>query len=384
MDEFSKTEEIQYPPEYLQKIDVSNLNLETVVMLRNRITNRGLLYKDLKGAAKEAYDYYDEIVKRLIRTDGSMKERVEQHQKRNVPEYHVMLQTNLGTEYEKQVSGSNDCWSCAGAAILNHYLRNKQPYKKVTQADLRNYKPVLKTQESMGVDDETYEKQKNDIEEFTIHNTKKARIGSPMGNPFMIADFYLEKLEQAGEKNTAVRKMVFQPGRASKQKKGVQDNKGNSLGKDTNALDNLRVKFMDVVKDALDHDSALTLLYGVHYLTIVGIEKDELIVHNSSGNPAVTERRKISDVLCDSESQKSVELIWLQKIEDPKNVTDQFKNVTYDPNTKQFSEKVRNYSENIAQNKGVGAWKNLDEKDDDIADLVMDGIYLPKQFSVNA
>lgn len=384
VDRFSKTEEIQYPPEYLKMIDVSNCTLETVVMLRNRIMNRGLLYKDLKGKAKEAYDYYDRFVQHMISTDGTMKERVEQHEKRNVPNYDVKLDTNLGEVYEKQVPGSMDCWSCAGSAVLNHYLRKKN-VPIVTQQAFRAYKPTLKKQDDMGLDDETYQKQKDDIETFTIKNRQKARIGSPMGNPYMIADFYLEKLEQAGEKNTAVRKMVFQPARAVKQTKGLTNNQGQSLGKDTNALENLRVKFMDVVKEAIGHDSALTLLCGFHYYTIVGIKGNKLVVHNSSHDPATeTQELLISDVLRDSEQQKAVELMWLQKIENPQEVTNQFKNVAYDPNTKQFSEKVKNYSENIAQNKGVGAWKNLNEKEDDIADLVMDGIYLPKQFSENA
>ena len=118
----------------------------------------------------------------------------------------------------------------------------------------------------------------------------------------------------------------------------------------------------------------------MHYLTIVGIRGNQLIVHNSaSGTPGVTQTRSIDSILADSADQKAVELVWLQKIEDPREVTRQFKNLSYDENTKQYREKVKNFSENIGQKKGVGAWKTLDEKDGDIADLIMEGIYLPKQ-----
>ncbi|MBQ6443017.1 MAG: hypothetical protein IJJ13_10570 [Lachnospiraceae bacterium] len=383
--QFSENQEIEFPPEYLQKIDISpyaaeGKGLEVAVALRNRIMDGGLLYKDLKGQAKEVYDYYDEIVKHLIRTDGTMKDRVDQHEARKESRHNIQLKTNLDKTYEEQAGGSNDCWSCAGSAIINHFLRNEPGYKTVTAKKFRAFQPALKTKEELGVDDESYETQKSEIEEFTIKNQSKNRTRSPMGNPYMVADFYLNQLEKAGKKNTAVRKMVFQPGLAAKQKNGFTDQSGKNLGKDTNALHNLRQKFKDVVKEALEGDSALTLLSGAHYLTIVGIRGNQLIVHNSaSGTPGVTEIRSIDSILADRSNQKAVELVWLQKIEDPKDVTRQFKNLSYDENTKQYREKVKNFSENIGQQKGVGAWKALDEKDEDIADLIMEGIYLPKQ-----
>ncbi len=380
VEEYSKTEEITFPEEYLKQIDVSNYNLETVVMLRNRITDGGLLYSDLKGKAKETYDYYDSVVQNLIKNDGTMLDRVVQHEARQMPAHQITLQTNLGTEYERQAPKSNDCWSCAGSAILNHYLRNDKNYKKVTQEEFRAYIPDLKSKEEMGMDDVTYEKQKTDIETFTTENQEIDRAGSPEGNPYMLADFYLDKLKQAGKKNVAVRKMVFQAGLATKQKRGMKNKDKQDLGQDTNALHNLRAKFADTVKEALNGDSVLTLLYGKHYLTITGIDKDVLKVHNSLGDPSKTEFRRISDILMENESQRGIELMWFQKIKRPEDVTDKFKNVTYDPVKKEFGQSVGNYSENIAQKKGVGAWKNLTEKDADIAELVQDGIYLPRQF----
>ena len=379
VEEYSKTEKIQFPEEYLEIVDVSSYTLETVVMLRNRLTENGLLYKDLKGKAKEAYDYYDRHARRLIDNDGTMKDTVVQHEARKMPEYHIMLDTNLGQEYEEQVPGSRDCWSCAGSAILNHYLRNTENYKKVTQKDFRAYKPSLKTREEMQVDAMTYMIQKNDIDAFTVRNQRKDRVGSPMGNPYMLADFYLEKLRDANIRNTAVRKKVFQPGLAVRQQNGFRNKKNELLGKDTNALHNLRAEFLDTVYRALKGDSAVSLLCGLHYVTIVGIDGDDLIVHNSSADPHQTQRWKVSDVLADEEDQRAVELVWFQKIKDPSEVTKQYRNLEYNPTYRCFGEKVKNYSENIAQKNGVGAWKNLDEKKDDISDLVMDGIYLPPQ-----
>lgn len=381
VERFAATEEIQYPPDYLEKVDVSGYPLEVVVALRNRFTDGGILYADLKGKAKELYDYYDGAVKHLIATDGTMKERVDQHEARKKGTKKLLLKTNLDKEYERQVPGSNDCWSCAGSAILNHFLRKEPNYKKTTQEEIRSFRPKLKKQEEMGVDSVTYNINKAEIDAFTINNRKQSRVGSKMGNPYMVADFYLKKLSEAGKKNTAVRKMVFQPGLASRQMKGLKDKEGKLLGKDTNALHNLREKFKETVLEALRGDSALTLLTGLHYLTIVGIDGDKLIVHNSSSNtPGVTETRDISSVLGNSEGHKAVELVWLQKIEDPKEITRKYKNLSYDENKKEFHEKVKNFSENIGQTSGVGAWKTLEEKDQDISDLIMDGIYLPKTF----
>ncbi len=386
VEQFGQNEQIPFPPEYMEKIDITSYcaegkGLEVAALLRNRITEGGLLYKDLKGGAKEAYDYYDRIVKRLMETDGTLSENVVQHEKRQTQNYNITLNSNLNTEYEMQAPSSNDCWSCAGSAILNHYLQGPN-YKKVTQEAFRAFKPTLLTKEEMGVDQDTFDTQKQEINVFTIQNQKKDRRRSPMGNPYMVADFYLQELKKAGKQNTAVRKMVFQPGRATRQKNGVVDSKGKSLGKDTNALHNLREKFKKTVYEALKGNSAITLLKGMHYLTIVGIDGDTLKVHNSANadnKPGTIETRSINSIISEDATARGVELVWFQSITDPAQITNQFKNISYDQNTKQFGQNVKNYSENIGQKEGIGAWKTLDEKDEDIADLVMEGIYLPKQ-----
>lgn len=384
VDQFARTQDLEFDQKVITPVKAEGLNFETVVSLRNRITEGGLLYTDLKGQAKATYDYYDSIVKRLIK--GEYYDVVE-HPKKQLPNYTVRLRTNLGGNnglYEKQDSGSNDCWSCAGAGLFNQFVANDANFSKIKtdQKKFRAFRPTLQTYGEMGLDNETYVKLKEDVDRFTINNQKKDRSGSPMGNPYMLADYFLQQFAKSRSyKNTAVRKMVLQPGRAYKYSKGIANSNG-GIGKDINAVHNLTVKFMDTVYRALSDGSALTLLHGLHYYTIVGIDGGDLIVHNSlNADPRTTQRLNIQSVMNAYDGAGNVELTWFEKINDPRQITDQYKNIGYDPQTRRFTAKERNFSENIAQKNGVGAWKNLDEKEADIAPLVEDGIYLPQQLA---
>ncbi len=110
----------------------------------------------------------------------------------------------------------------------------------MTQKEVRNFTPEFKSAKEMGIDDETRDKQKKEIELFTVKNRSDDRLDSPEGNPFLIADFFHKKLsENTKYRNTAVREMTFQKNKAVRFVRGVKGEDGDKHS-DFAALNNLR------------------------------------------------------------------------------------------------------------------------------------------------
>ena len=152
--------------------------------------------------------------------------------------------------------------------------------------------------------------------------------------------------------------------------------------KDTNALHNLTEKFKETVAQAIGKDSVIAFLYQGHYYTIYGLQGDTLKVFDS------TNYKKELSVKSVMNGGRSVrELVWLEKIEKPEDVNKEFSGVDYDDDTGSFKLKETGShqftEEEIAHNEGIGVWKNLDDKSGDVADMVSEGIYLPKNFVKN-
>ncbi len=378
--QYLKTQKPAIDKKYLVKRPEEKLNLSTATYLRNRITENGLREEELPKEAKEIYDYYDQVIHK-IREKEEQTEKVTAHQQRPAVSHKAFLNTNLNETYENQVKNSLDCWSCAGAGILNHYTRKINGVQPMTQAQYRAFTPQYRSPEDLGldpkdeVDQEYYQKVKNDIDEFTIHNQDEDRVSNAvMGNPYMMSDLYLQELAKHPElKNTAVRKMEFHCMSAKAQ-----------MSQDPSVLHNLMQKFKDVVNGAIQKDSAVSLLLGKHYITITGIDGDQLEVCDSNKTGIIDNKTyKVSSLFNPDNFLFNLELVWFEQIDDPTELAANYKKLHYDQNNNSFSAEKQNLSENIALVNGVEAWKDLDEKDEDIKNFYAEGIYLPKTFTRN-
>ncbi len=372
-------------PKILEKKDLTGLDLEAIGLLRNEILGLGFIETDLNGKLLEVYNYYSDAIKNLIKTDRTLDVEIVQHDKRQTVNYKLSLNTNLDKEYEMQHPSSNDCWSCAGVGIFNHFIRNEKGYlnHKQTQADFRNIKMDYVPQKESNLDNETYLKRLTDIEDFTTNNHSTDRRHTPMGDPYVTADFYLDRLRKIpGYENSAVRKSVFNFIAADSYVKGV-GGQGSAVKKDTNAVHNLTEYFKKTVADALAKDSAIAMLLGKHYVTITGIDGDMLKIRDSNNSTRTT--MKLSDVTEVDAYSRPVELVWLEKIQDPAATAGTFSTLDYDKETGTFASngrmrEVGSYEEEIAHKKGVGAWRTVDDKDSDISVFVSEAIYVPKTF----
>ena len=377
--QYLKTQTPTIKKTYLVKKPTEGLNLYKATYLRNRITENGLDEKELPKDAKDVYDYYDKVVHDIEEKEKDA-EKVTEHQKRPVASHQAFLNTNLDQTYERQVRNSLDCWSCAGSGILNHYLRNTNGAQHVSQEVYRHFEPHYRKMEDLGLDSNDaedqayYEKLKGDIDEFTIKNRGADRVSDPvMGNPYMMSDFYLQEFAKHNDlKNTAVRKMEFHCISAQ-----AQDSE------DSNLLHNLEQKFKDTVNKAIQKDSAVSLLLGMHYVTITGINGDQLEVCDSNNDGIIDNTTyKVSSLFNPENYLYNLELVWFEQIEDPKTLAEDYKNLNYNEHDNSFACEKQSASENIALVNGVEAWKEPEEKDGDISLYYAEGIYLPKTFTL--
>lgn len=377
--QYLKTQTPTIKKTYLVKRPKEGLNLYKATYLRNRITENGMDEKELPKDAKDVYDYYDKVI-HDIKEKEKDAEKVTEHQKRPVASHQAFLNTNLNQTYERQVRNSLDCWSCAGSGILNHYLRNTNDAQHVSQEAYRHFEPHYRKMGDLGLDSNDaedqayYEKLKGDIDEFTIKNRGADRVSDPvMGNPYMMSDFYLQEFAKHNDlKNTAVRKMEFHCISAQ-----AQDSE------DSNLLHNLEQKFKDTVNKAIQKDSAVSLLLGMHYVTITGINGDQLEVCDSNNDDIIDNTTyKVSSLFNPENYLYNLELVWFEQIEDPKTLAKDYKNLNYNENDNSFACDKQSASENIALVNGVEAWKEPEEKDGDISLYYAEGIYLPKTFTL--
>ena len=373
--QFLETRVPVFSEEMMRKKDLRGLDIEEVALLRNAFTADGLEYHELPQAAKEVYDYYDTRL-RILKEKVIKDEEVTPHALRKNFQYKAFLDTNLFREYEGQAPLSNDCWSCAGSGILNHYTRNEKNREHVTQQDFRAFKPKYRSAGSMGLklpqDQAYYDKMKADLDEFTIHNQADDRKYSVMGNPYMMSDFYLNELKKYKNlQNTAVKKAEFSTATARKNRK-----------KDPNLLSNMAEKFKSIVCHAISKDSALTLLYGKHYVTIVGLNGDQLSVYDSQHPGALdSDTYTVSELFSPDATSATVELTWLEDVGDPKETANQYSKLAYNEKESAFTSTGVNETECIGLNDGVEAWKTFEEKEEDIRQFYSEGIYLPKKFT---
>ncbi|MBQ7676845.1 MAG: hypothetical protein IJT32_01300, partial [Lachnospiraceae bacterium] len=372
--------EYQPDPAHLVLADPATVpDVETAVMLRDRVLN-GWFYAELSQAEKDAYDYYNEIVKERIRQRDEL-EKVTEHRLRPIPTDTVVLPMDLLKQtYEPQAGGSNDCWSCAAAGILNQYL-HKEAANKYTAQGIRNYNPAFLDKMPDGMEPDAFEKAKADISKYTTANRNANRVGSPQGNPFEIADFYMQEFARTpGMQNTCVRHKSFLVSSAYKRAQGLEG----PDKKDSAAYQNMKAEFVTSIVEALRKGSAVAMLVSGHYTTIVGITQGSVLkVHNSypPKDPTQVVDKNLDEIFIGSENQSAIELTWFDQV--TPELTGQFSDLAYDEQTKTYSSKSKITSENVAQKNGVIARKTPVELPEDMRGLIQEDVYVPRQIANN-
>ena len=335
---------------------------------KNKVKHEDYRWKEkIPQEVREHYEWLMEYYK--INDDSFAEYHVDQNIKLPLKEYHTSVE-GVDKIYESQ--GTNNCFCCAGTAMLNQFLRNrnngKMPEKLYRQNDMRAYRPRVKkfNPASENIMDGEYRKK------YIREVDKYAGAGKMnVGNVFEMGDFFLDQLEG---QNAMLNKMYFQMPAKDSSNKERDDLKSN----------NMKAVFMDKINEVTSTGNVVSLLevdgrYG-HYLTITGIDGDEITFLNSGlgNNSQVTQRRKVDDFLKRlSHKGNPVEIAWLSEMKKPEELTAEYSNLKYDAKTG-YSLKKDNADSvtNVSQTKGIAVRKEMGDMDPG-----MDGItqvaYIP-------
>ena len=318
---------------------------------KNKVKHGDYRWKEkIPQEVREHYEWLMEYYK--IHDDSIAEYHVDQNIKLPLKEYHTSVE-GVDKIYESQ--GTNNCFCCAGTAMLNQFLRNrnngKMPEKLYRQNDMRAYRPRVKkfNPASENIMDGEYRKK------YIREVDRYAGAGKmDVGNVFEMGDFFLDELK---DQNAMLNKMYFQMPAKDSSNKERDDLKSN----------NMKAVFMDKINEVTSTGNVVSLLevngrYG-HYLTITGIDGDEITFLNSGlgNNSQVTQRRKVDDFLKRlSHKGNPVEIAWLSEMKKPEELTAEYSNLKYDAKTG-YSLKKDNADSvtNVSQTKGIAVRKEL-------------------------
>ena len=318
---------------------------------QNNIRHEDYRWKEeISQEVREHYEWLMEYYK--INDDSFAEYHVDRNIKLPLKEYHASVE-GVGDFYESQ--DTNNCFCCAGTAMLNQFLRNrnngKMPEKLYRQNGMRAYRPRVKkfNHASANIMDEEYRKK------YIREVDRYAGAGKmDVGNVFEMGDFFLDELK---DQNAMLNKMYFQMPEKNSTNKERDDIKCN----------NMKAVFMDKINEVTSTGNVVSFLevngrYG-HYLTITGIDGDEITFLNSGlgNNSQVTQRRKVDDFLKRlSYKGNPVEIAWLSDMKKPEELTAEYSNLKYDAKTG-YSLKKDNADSvtNVSQTKGIAVRKEL-------------------------
>lgn len=265
-------------------------------------------------------------------------------------------------KYERQ--GTCNCFACSGTAILNQFLLNEgkkkgqkfDPKKQFGQLDLRDYKisnyKSFEEVKELAQDKEEYDSYLNDI---------KSRVGlnsTSVNNIMELGDFFLEK-----DKDICVNRMVFKMPNYSE----------NMSPERIQAFDEERQRmksvFLTKVNEVIETGNFVSILHKGHYMTITGIDGENLEVLDSIKSEEDTRdvtkpiKKTVSELMetfdrdgvYDNAGNLS-EITWLSKVKEPQEYTNEFSNLQYDENNG-YSLKEHSMDEVLflGQTKGVMA-----------------------------
>ena len=355
-----------------------------------------------KVPEQQVQDLSKKVIQKLIDLSGVHPERVEIKAEEKdddivLPNYNIRLENANELIRLGEQQRTNNCYACSGSLAFNHFLKTNGEYTndtKTNQFKIREYVPYIKPFEevkdiiakSMGIDLTTPQglKNANDIYDgycFEIQlfcGEGKEEVGSI----YEIGDYFLKR-----SKNVAIHKMNFNisSDRYKKFEKVGKEWRGVLLYTDKEKKEadrqykRTKALFLNKIYEILKTGNPVPILRRGHYVTIVGIEGQELIYANSS-TAKVEHRSSVDNFLDRSGTGSSIDLTWFSKVGDIKKLTEDFKTLKYDKE-KGFSSASENAGDvlYVSHDKGVDATRSVDDELH-----VTESIYVSKEYGISA
>ena len=294
---------------------------------------------------------------------------VEQKEKLALGKYNISIK---GAEkiYEYQGRGTNNCFCCSGAAMLNQYLRNKNkeadPQQRFTQHDIRSYVPRIKKYSqkyAQFMDKKDHDKYIREVDAFAGEGK------TVVGNVFDIGDLFLEKLED----NSVMLNQVTFNMPVNRKAAEIEVIKHN-----------IKATMMDKINEALSSGNVISLgecyVGGGHFTTITGI-KGNTIEYMDSLNR--TDANKIHTTTIDhfiDQMEKlghTMEMIWLSDMKKPEELKAEYSNLEYsEQNGFSLKEEITENAAHPALTKGLVVGKRIADEGGDI-EGVTQRVYIP-------
>ncbi len=281
---------------------------------------------------------------------------------------------NLGMVLPYEEQETNNCFACSGTAMLNQFIAKKKGQSQITkiydQFAMRSFQPKIRLQDPKDegfVSKESYNHQVQEINQYAGEGKTKT------GNVFALGDFILEKLEEQGITDCMLNRMTLHvPTTAD-----GTDTELDKKNKETK-YHNMKEIFARQIADIIAKGGVASVLetfgdYG-HYLTVTGInEKQELEFYNSSSGKLET--KSVDEFI---HRGYLYEINWISDKKTPEELTGEFKNLSYDPQTGYELKKMdpTSYHESISHTKGITVNKQLEEENPAYKDVALT-VYIP-------
>lgn len=270
-----------------------------------------------------------------------------------------MTQKGMARAYERQPVGSNNCFCCAGTALMNQFIAKRKGADAQVGTDfrqdmMRSYRPDVQKfdpNNPYGVSEEEYESYVREMDSYA----GKGKMAA--GNLFEMGDFLLDKLAEKGIDHVMLNKVVMNQPSADQEDDADEVKERNRV-----MHDNIKAAFADRIHEIISSGSIAGIYIGKgaqgHYVTITGIDGRNLEVYNSSGYQNKPVQMSIDDLLVRGES---LEINWLSEMKEPQDMIKEFPNLEhteengYDLKEKDYS----SYMNSLFHTKGVTVAKNL-------------------------
>ncbi|MCR5598374.1 MAG: hypothetical protein K6G19_09365, partial [Lachnospiraceae bacterium] len=299
--------------------------------------------------------------------------------------YNVSMEDpGMDEAYEDQ--GTNNCYACSATAMLNQYIahhknKNKNEKEKVerlyNQYNFREYKPNVRLYDPKfdGILDKLgYDRNVKHIGQYAGKGKRD------VGSVFVLGDFILDKLEKNGIKDAMLNRMVFTlPEENSKDTKETKE-------RNETKINNMRAVFAEKIAGIVGSGGVASVLvdhgHYAHYITITGINGNDVEVYDSYGYTGNKKTRQISDIL---KAGWYVELNWISEKKKPEELTKEFKRLKYDEKDGYSVDYTSHnqVAESITHTKGVTVVKDdveMGEEYEDIAHMA----YIPDEKKIES
>lgn len=314
-----------------------------------------------------------ETIRNLVLGLEEAANRLNVHMRRenNIDKYSYDLKSNAkstkskepfkGYKYEAQ-DRSYDCWSVAGAALINYNGGN------VTQKNLRQYVPKFRDQKEDETE-EQYANYKYEVEQFTTKNKSEDGNLSNQGNIFSLADYFKQTLGD----DIALKHVSLNLAKC------VKDDAVNA---DNNGLHNTTMVFKSKIREALAKKQPMAILTGDHYRVIVAADANKITLANSLNGGSM--QVSSYDEIIQKNLNGVIELTWVERPtkEEYSGILKNYKNLGLDKdgNISKTAKDIPDDADKAAIHDGVVALIDHEQAGlDDVKAYYNEEVYLPNK-----